>query len=329
MPSPPPAANRFPSRDHLQPTRQSRNTETQSIASEKVPTSWWSVTVMACATTSESTGENSAEDCFAESSPCSDVSVDTPTGQGEEAEERASPSIICATGTLSSRLWRSAWRELLIITGVEDSVLLRLLHTLLDLSEQRQERSVVVLRLLALLLDQLDFALARLDLRLAALTLRLEDADAEQRGGREVLEDGSHEVDERLTNGVFPRGREELGEIAVSFGVREVEQRTPSAPVVVSRAFLRENEDVRTVLREETRDLRLNSTQKHHFLLVLLPDRRNYIQLPQGIPKTVDRLHVAGIKETEEPGVEETPRVVQTLEVAPSTERHASNATSR
>lgn len=97
-----------------------------------------------------------------------------------------------------------------------------LVDAILDLCQHGKKGSILVLGLLPLLLNQLDLALAGLDLGLASLTLRLENADAEKGGRREILEDGSHEVDKRVTERVLPRSRKELRKVAVVFGILQI-----------------------------------------------------------------------------------------------------------
>lgn len=97
-----------------------------------------------------------------------------------------------------------------------------LVDAILDLCQHGKKGSILVLGLLPLLLNQLDLALAGLNLGLASLTLRLENADAEKGGRGEILEDGSHEVDKRVTERILPRSRKELRKVAVVFGILQI-----------------------------------------------------------------------------------------------------------
>lgn len=87
--------------------------------------------------------------------------------------------------------------------------------------------------MLTLLTIQRALAFDGFDLRLASLTLCLEDADAEERGRREVLEDRSQKVDKGLAKRIFPGTRKELHEVTVLLRARKIGKRAPAAPVVV------------------------------------------------------------------------------------------------
>lgn len=98
---------------------------------------------------------------------------------------------------------------------------------------------------------QRDFALVGTELRLAALALRFEDADAQQRGRREVLEDGAEEVHEGGTQRLLPVHREVLHEVAVVFRIGEERKGAPASPFVIPVILLRGNEHLRAEIREE------------------------------------------------------------------------------
>lgn len=105
--------------------------------------------------------------------------------------------------------------------------------------------------MLTLLAVQGALAFDGFDLRLASLPLRLEDADAQERGRREVLEDSSQKVDERLAERVLPSTRKELREVAVLLRTRKVGKRAPAAPVVIILLTFGRGQHFRTIEGEE------------------------------------------------------------------------------
>ena len=128
---------------------------------------------------------------------------------------------------------RSVCRDSLRYKSTKKNERLRLIDAGVNFFQRAENGGVAVLRLLTLLTIQRALAFNGFDLRLTSLTLCLEDADAEERGRREVLEDRSQKVDKGLAKRIFPGTRKELHEVTVLLRARKIGKRAPAAPVVV------------------------------------------------------------------------------------------------
>lgn len=243
MPSPPPAANCFPFRDHLQ----------QLIPSENTPTSTWFVIVSDCTGVSFSVDTTSVE-AWREREEWRSTESEVSTRRIREGvgAYRAPDRGAGRWEAARECVWdRSAGFRCAVRHNKTFKKRLGLVDTGVDLLQNAENGGVAVLGLLTLLTVQRALAFYGFDLRLASLPLRLEDADAQERRRREVLEDGSQEVDKRLAERILPGTWKELHEVAVLVRARKVGKRAPAAPVVVILLTFGRGQHFRTIEGEE------------------------------------------------------------------------------
>ena len=163
---------------------------------------------------------------------------------------------------------------------------------------------------------QSDFALTGTELRLTALTLRLEDADAEKRRWREVLEDGTQEVHEGGAQRLLPIHRKVLHEVAVMLWIGEEWEGAPTSPFVILVVFLRGDEHLRTKVRKEARDLAVSRQTHIHLALLSLLYQVNNVQFAKGISESADGFDIAAVQQAEEARIQKIPHVIESLVVA-------------
>lgn len=121
-----------------------------------------------------------------------------------------------------------------------------------------------------------DLACTSSDLGLTTLTLCFEDANSKERWRREILEDCTEEVHQRCLQRFFPRFRKVLHKIAILLRVAKERKWTPSSPIIILLAFSRWWQNIRTIIREEIRDLFINNSNKDYlFSLTSLHWRYN------------------------------------------------------